>query len=86
MERSTNALAELAERLKNGIYNNPNDTRFDKPVVCASLDANDVLKAQRIVADLAWACDNGNEGRPWMDVALQTIMRCRLIAEEGSEE
>lgn len=39
-----NTLAELAERLKNGIYNNPNDARFDKPVVCASLDANDVLK------------------------------------------
>lgn len=70
MERSTNALAELAERIR--VMSLWVDSKYE----------NILDKAQRIVEELAWACDNGNEGRPWMDVAQQTIMRCRAIAEE----
>ena len=48
-----NALAELSERIRNGLYINQNDKRFDGPVIVSTLDANDVLAAQRIVAELA---------------------------------
>lgn len=93
-----NALAELAERLKNGIYNNPNDTRFDKPVVCASLDANDVLNAQRIVEELAkvreWfietANKQGNDGKVgchyFKTRCYIAFKECRKIAEKGAED
>ena len=72
-----NALSDLSERLKSRIEHH--GYAFDS-------HKQDDIKAQRIVEELAWACDNGNEGRPWMDVAQQTIMRCREIAEKGAED
>lgn len=99
MKNTKNALAELAERLKNGIYNNPNDARFDKPVVCASLDANDVLKALRIIEEFAKVETlfermnaKSSEGNivAFEELAHefhlakeQLLANCRAIAEEG---
>ena len=81
MERSTNALAELAKRLRNGLYINPNDKRFDGPVIVRTLDANDVLAAQLIVAELA-KVEYGDDGhiRSWTDTEIK-LKKCRAIAE-----
>ena len=74
MERSTNALAELAECLSNDaeyLYGN-NDK--------ASEDAS---KAQRIVEELAKVNTLGPKHIPG-DISLYTAYaKCRAIAEEG---
>ena len=82
-----NALAELAKRLRNGLYINPNDKRFDGPVIVRTLDANDVLAAQRIIAKLAKVkLVNGTYGAVAVlsetetDALFQEIF---AIAEEG---
>ena len=74
MERSTNALAELAECLSNDaeyLYGN-NDKASE-----------DVSKAQRIVAELAKVNTLGPKHIPG-DISLYTAYaKCRAIAEEG---
>lgn len=100
MER-TNALAELAKRLRNGLYINPNDKRFDGPVIVRSLDAKDVLAAQRIIAKLAteWEpidrskVEKGADGMVHLaDIVkagdkrrCEILIACMEIAEEGLE-
>lgn len=95
MPEKKNALAELAKRLRNGLYINPNDKRFDGPVIVRTLDANDVLAAQRIVAELAKVVDGS-----WVEdcvgkfylcraesrVVETVVGKCRAIAEEGDED
>ena len=88
MER-TNALAELAERLRNGIYIDKSDKRFGGPVICASLDANDVLNAQRIVAELAKVKIVRNQYSneicwPTTGDVMDAFDRIIAIAEEGA--
>ena len=83
-----NALKELARRLRNGLYYNPNDERFDGPVIVRTLDANDVLAAQRIIAELANVEDQ-RDGETNSDVLWRCndcIAKCRTIAEEGAED
>lgn len=94
MPEKKNALAELAKRLRNGLYINQNDKRFDGPVIVRTLDANDVLAAHRIVAELAKVSDGEwNDvcnGHPAYfctagDMKVQCcIGKCRAIAEEGA--
>ena len=70
MERSTNALAELAERL-------------DYLVRFVSIGVDYFHKAQRIVAELA-KVEYGDDGhiRYWTDTEIK-LKNCRAIAEEG---
>ena len=85
MYNTKNALAELAKRLRNGLYINPNDKRFAGPVIVRNLDANDVLAAQRIISELANVEDQ-RDGETNSDVLWRCndcIARCREIAEEG---
>ena len=91
MPEKKNALEELAKRLRNGLYINPNDKRFDGPVIVRTLDANDVLAAQRIVADLAKANTLVPKHGP-VDISLYRAYKlykvyenCRAIAEEGAD-
>lgn len=84
MAETKNALAELAKRLLNGLYINPNDKRFDGPVIVRTLDANDVLAAQRIVAELANLQFDAN-GKPNMYDTFHCAVNCRAIAEEGAD-
>ena len=97
MADTKNALAELAKRLRNGLYINPNDKRFDGPVIVRTLDANDVLAAQRIVAELAKAekpIELRTVGMTHLaDIlkadknrAVEIARNCRAIAEEGEED
>lgn len=79
MERSTNALAELAERLSNDaeyLYGNNNKA------------SEDVSKAQRIVAELAMVEDRReeetNSDALWR--CNDCIAKCRVIAEEGVKD
>ena len=75
MERSTNALAELAKDLKaiadwtNGGYG-----------------FTAISKAHRIVAELA-KVEYGDDGhiRSWTDTEIK-LKKCRAIAEEGAGE
>ena len=86
MLESRNALAELAKRLRNGLYINPNDKRFDGPVIVRTLDANDVLAAQCIVAELAKVNTIGPKHIPG-DISLYAAYaKCRAIAEEGAKD
>ena len=73
MERSTNALAELAERLKP----KGNDCLY------FLIDYGDMCKAARIVAELA-KVEYGDDGhiRYWTDTEIK-LKKCRAIAEEG---
>ena len=85
MLESRNALAELAKRLRNGLYINPNDKRFDGPVIVRTLDANDVLAAQRIVAELAKVrCHAPFDEIPFDRDTNLAYRNCRAIAEEGA--
>lgn len=72
MERSANALAELAKELKNVAC----EYADDEPIV---------LKAQRIVEELAKVniemVDGRLVGRDLLGT-FDTYMRCRVIAEE----
>ena len=90
MPEIKNALAELAKRLRNGLYIDRD--RFDHPVITCVLDSEDVLMAQRIIAELAkvsdwhWQvicddfCTTG-------DFELHcAIGRCLAIAEEGVKD
>ena len=72
MERSTNALAELAVRLGRVIIPHPKTRIY-----------NDLLKAHRIVAELA-KVEYGDDGhvRYWTDTEIK-LNKCRAIAEEG---
>ena len=71
MERSTNALSELAERL-------------DYLVRFVSIGVDYFHKAQRIVAELAKVNTLGPKHIPG-DVSLYTAYaKCRAIAEEGA--
>lgn len=84
MPDKKNALEELAKRLRNGLYINPNDKRFDGPVIVRTLDANDVLAAQRIVAEVAKVKTLGPKHIPG-DVGLyKAYTKIRAIAEEGA--
>ena len=81
-----NALKELARLLRNGLYINPNDERFDGPVIVRTLDANDVLAAQRIIAELAnadLAYANDPVSNNCVELRLDAFKKCRAIAEEG---
>ena len=72
MERSTNALAELAEDLEEIVR----DTKSDFYTTAIS-------KAQRIVAELAKVNTLGPKHIPG-DISLYTAYaKCRAIAEEG---
>ena len=72
MERSNNALADLAERLGRVIIPHPKTRIY-----------NDLLKAYRIVAELA-KVEYGDDGhiRYWTDTEIKQN-KCRAIAEEG---
>ena len=84
MERSTNALAELAEVM-------------DKPVDMASIHDSGLVvlnarqfnayqKAQRIVAELAKVNTLGPKHIPG-DISLYTAYaKCRAVAEEGAKD
>ena len=75
MERSTNALAELAERLS--------PRGETKTLLLAN--GRDIIKAQRIVAELAKVNTLGPKHIPG-DISLYTAYaKCRAIAEEGAE-
>ena len=73
MERSTNALAELAVRLGRVIIPHPKTRIY-----------NDLLKAYRIIAELA-KVEYGDDGhiRYWTDTEIK-LKKCRAIAEEGA--
>ena len=73
MERSTNALAELAVRLGRVIIPHPKTRIY-----------NDLLKAHRIIAELA-KVEYGDDGhiRYWTDTEIK-LKKCRAIAEEGA--
>ena len=73
MERSTNALAELAGRLGRVIIPHPKTKIY-----------NDLLKAYRIVGELA-KVEYGDDGhiRYWTDTEIK-LKKCRAIAEEGA--
>ena len=76
MERSTNALAELARRLKP----KGNDCLY------FLIDYGDLLKAARIVAELAKVNTLGPKHIPG-DISLYTAYaKCRAIAEEGVKD
>ena len=82
MPEIKNALAELAKRLRNGLYIDRD--RFDHPVITCVLDSEDVLMAQRIVAELAKVEDR-REGETNSDALCRCndcIAKCRVIAEE----
>ena len=70
MERSTNTLEELAERL-------------DYLVRFVSIGVDYFHKAQRIVAELA-RVEYGDDGhiQSWTDTEIK-LKKCREIAEEG---
>lgn len=73
MERSTNALAELAERLS---------PRGETKTLLL-VNGRDIIKAQRIVAELAKVNTLGPKHIPG-DISLYTAYaKCRTIAEEG---
>ena len=73
MERSTNALAELAERLS---------PRGETKTLLL-VNGRDIIKAQRIVAELAKVNTLGPKHIPG-DISLYTAYaKCRAIAEEG---
>lgn len=74
MELSTNALAELAKRLKP----KGNDCLY------FLIDYGDLYKAARIVAELA-KVEYGDDGhiRYWTDTEIK-LKKCRAIAEEGA--
>lgn len=82
MPEKKNALAELAKRLRNGLYINPNDKRFNGPVIVSTLDANDVLEAQRIVAELA----RMNPDQFACGCFRNLIDECRSIAEKVASD
>ena len=74
MERSTNALAELAERLS---------PRGETKTLLL-VNGRDIIKAQRIVAELAKVNTLGPKHIPG-DISLYTAYaKCRTIAEEGA--
>ena len=76
MERSTNALAELAKRLKP----KGNDCLY------FLIDYGDMLKAARIVAELAKVNTLGPKHIPG-DISLYTAYaKCRAVAEEGAKD
>lgn len=89
MTDTKNALEELAKRLRNGLYINPNDERFDGPVIVRTLDAKDLLAAQRIVAELAKVTLYESvfcKGCFTADVnTVDVIVKCRAIAEEADD-
>ena len=68
-----NALADLAERLGRVIIPHPKTRIY-----------NDLLKAYRIVAELA-KVEYGDDGhiRYWTDTEIK-LKKCRAIAEEGA--
>lgn len=81
MERSTNALAELAKVM-------------DEPVDMASIHDRGLVvlnaqqfcayqKSQRIVAELA-KVNSDQFGRPMIGSSINAVNRCRAIAEEGA--
>ena len=76
MERSTNALAELAERLS---------PRGETKTLLL-VNGRDIIKAQRIIAELA-NVEYGDDGhiRYWTDTEIK-LKKCREIAEEGDSE
>ena len=74
MERSTNALAELAERLS---------PRGETKTLLL-VNGRDIIKAQRIIAELAKVNTLGPKHIPG-DISLYTAYaKCRAIAEEGT--
>lgn len=76
MERSTNTLAELAERLS---------PRGETKTLLL-VNGMDIIKAQRIVAELAKVNTLGPKHIPG-DISLYTAYaKCRAIAEEGGEK
>ena len=76
MERSTNALAELAERLS---------PRGETKTLLL-VNGRDIIKAQRIVAELAKVNTLGPKHIPG-DISLYTAYaKCRAIAEEGAKD
>lgn len=74
MERSTNALAELAERLS---------PRGETKTLLL-VNGRDIIKAQHIVAELA-KVEYGDDGHiySWTDTEIK-LKKCRAIAEEGA--
>lgn len=79
MERSTNALAKLAERLKK---------HLETTVYVSPQNRKDIVAAQRIVAELAKASarkDDHGVVMSYSEVA-GTVERCRAIAEEGDRD
>ena len=73
MEISTNALAELAERL----------SPRGETKTLLFVNGRDLIKAQRIIAELA-KVEYGDDGhiRYWTDTEIK-LKKCRAIAEEG---
>ena len=80
MERSTNALAELAERLS---------PRGETKTLLL-VNGRDIIKAQRIIAELAKVIPNYMAGKPGHSFieteAYKAYRNCRAIAEEGTED
>ena len=76
MKRSTNALAELAKRLK------PKGDDW----LYFLIDYGDLCKAARIVAELAKVNTLGPKHIPG-DISLYTAYaKCRAVAEEGAKD
>ena len=73
MERSTNALAELAERLS---------PRGETKTLLL-VNGMDIIKAQRIVAELAKVNTLGPKHIPGDSSLYTAYAKCRAIAEEG---
>lgn len=77
MER-TNALAELAERLKKQI---------ETTVYVSPQNRKDIVATQRIVAELAKVFVKSPIGDIWLDPNVSwsaTLIKCRVIAEKGA--
>ena len=77
MERSTNALAELADQL----------SPKGETKTLSLINGRDIIKAQRIIAELANVEDRRDEETNsdalWR--CNDCIAKCRAIAEEGTE-
>ena len=82
MNNTKNALAELAETLKNGYVSLVVNDRQVATFTTAAFPELD--KAQRIVAELAKVRINSIGGPYDENEAYSAISNCRAIAEEGA--
>lgn len=79
-DKSTNALAELAERLEQIAEVERESALFHGDPLD---DSDDISKASRIVTELAKVPDCTFKGNPRVDKSADAVVACRAIAKEG---